>query len=59
MRGTGKAHSGGAVMLAAALLAVTPAANADDSNQARAVSKLRHVIIIMQENRSFDHYFGT
>jgi phospholipase C len=24
-----------------------------------AQSKLQHVIIIMQENRSFDHYFGT
>jgi len=24
-----------------------------------AASKIRHVIVIMQENRSFDHYFGT
>jgi len=23
------------------------------------VSKIKHIIIIMQENRSFDHYFGT
>ena len=24
-----------------------------------AISKIKHVIVIMQENRSFDHYFGT
>src|SRR5215831_6560115 len=23
------------------------------------LAKIQHVIIIMQENRSFDHYFGT
>src|SRR5258706_10271022 len=23
------------------------------------VSKIKHIVIIMQENRSFDHYFGT
>ncbi len=26
---------------------------------ARARAKIKHVVIIMQENRSFDHYFGT
>ena len=25
----------------------------------RGVHKIRHVIVIMQENRSFDSYFGT
>jgi phospholipase C len=29
------------------------------SAPAQAVSKIRHVIVIMQENRSFDTYFGT
>src|SRR3982751_90669 len=24
-----------------------------------AIHKIKHVIVIMQENRSFDHYFGT
>ena len=33
------------------------AARLDPLPEAR--EKLRHVIIIMQENRSFDHYFGT
>ena len=23
------------------------------------LQKIKHIIIIMQENRSFDHYFGT
>jgi phospholipase C len=27
--------------------------------ETQAPAKIRHVIIIMQENRSFDHYFGT
>jgi phospholipase C len=25
----------------------------------RGIHKIRHVIVVMQENRSFDHYFGT
>ncbi|HEX8917986.1 MAG TPA: alkaline phosphatase family protein, partial [Chloroflexota bacterium] len=28
-------------------------------SQSTAIHKIKHVIIIMQENRSFDHYFGT
>jgi phospholipase C len=28
-------------------------------NLAAARSKIQHVVVIMQENRSFDHYFGT
>src|ERR1051326_3941793 len=27
-------------------------------SQAAGIQKIRHVIIVMQENRSFDHYFG-
>lgn len=38
-----------------ACLCVTPANAATASD----VSKIKHVVIIMQENRSFDHYFGT
>ena len=40
-----------------ALTALAGVAHADQAQEAR--TKLRHVIIIMQENRSFDHYFGT
>ena len=41
-------------LLAIALTAAAPAHPSDD-----AIHKIRHVIIIMQENRSFDSYFGT
>ena len=26
---------------------------------ARPISEIEHVVVLMQENRSFDHYFGT
>jgi phospholipase C len=42
--------------LAAAGLALAPAAWA---GAPRGIHKIRHVVIIMQENRSFDSYFGT
>jgi phospholipase C len=59
-----------AVVAAAAVLATT-AANAASSNPRRqpaqpsqssipaGIHKIKHVVIIMQENRSFDNYFGT
>jgi phospholipase C len=45
-----------AVMLIA--LAIEYAAGQDTSG-GEGIHKIRHVVIIMQENRSFDHYFGT
>ncbi len=42
------------VLLAAALIAVVPAQDQDGG-----IHKIKHVIVIMQENRSFDTYFGT
>ncbi len=42
------------VLLAAALIAVVPAQAQDGG-----IHKIKHVIVIMQENRSFDTYFGT
>ena len=38
---------------------VTPKKISDDRRWSQAASHLQHVIIIMQENRSFDSYFGT
>jgi len=32
---------------------------AEDSGASRGLYKLKHLIFIVQENRSFDHYFGT
>src|SRR5215469_4479825 len=45
----------------ATAVTATGAARATASTQAllRGIHKIRHVIVIMQENRSFDSYFGT
>jgi phospholipase C len=50
-----------AVGLAAALPAVfwPTGSHAQRPHPATGIHKIRHVIVIMQENRSFDHYFGT
>jgi phospholipase C len=34
-------------------------ADGQDARDDAGIRKIRHVVIIMQENRSFDHYFGT
>ena len=50
----------GAPAVAAALpdtLAKALAIGADD--RTGSISEVEHVVILMQENRSFDHYFGT
>src|SRR5438132_1535492 len=47
-------------MLAAALVALgSPACSGGLSKPPPGLEKIDHVIIIMQENRSFDSYFGT
>jgi phospholipase C len=46
--------------LAAAVLAVSPAAFAHRSEQKpRTTTPIEHLVVIFQENVSFDHYFGT
>jgi len=35
------------------------AALASDQSDAGSLSDIEHIVILMQENRSFDHYFGT
>jgi phospholipase C len=46
--------------LAACVAATAPATAAPAAEQAQeGIHKIRHVVVIMQENRSFDHYFGT
>jgi len=50
------------VLTTAALAAIGCGAAASKSDPTPApdpIHKIQHVIIIMQENRSFDHYFGT
>src|ERR1700752_2467643 len=29
------------------------------NNKTRSINDIQHIVILMQENRSFDHYFGT
>jgi phospholipase C len=49
------------VTIAAALVALLAAAAAADAATGRdaGIHKIRHVVVIVQENRSFDSYFGT
>src|SRR5579875_1149434 len=42
-----------------ATTAATPTAGATASRSAPGIGKIRHVVVIMQENRSFDSFFGT
>ncbi len=59
--------SGGAVVLASfalpkslrVLLDAAPASPRDLQAQAGSPSNIEHIVVLMQENRSFDHYFGT
>jgi len=46
----------GVATIVAALAAVPASASA---SSAAGLSKIKHVVVIMQENRSFDSYFGT
>ena len=54
-----------AILLAGGLAACTGGAqvqgspNSPTSSNEAGIHKIKHVIIIMQENRSFDNYFGT
>ncbi|HEV2369001.1 MAG TPA: alkaline phosphatase family protein [Acidimicrobiales bacterium] len=67
----GRVLGAGAVVLAAALVTgcSTGGANSGSAGQSAGrpggtagssgIQKIRHVVVIMQENRSFDSYFGT
>ena len=49
-----------AVVLVAVIATFAPArSHAARPNSAVGIHKIKHVIVIMQENRSFDQYFGT
>src|SRR5690349_20890914 len=41
------------------LIPATPITTAQDAAALDGIHKIQHVVVIMQENRSFDHYFGT
>ena len=46
------------VSAAALALGAAPASASTDTPGAAAASKIQHIVILMQENRSFDDYFG-
>ena len=47
------------LVTAAILVLASKLATAGQDANNEGIHKIRHVVIIMQENRSFDHYFGT
>ena len=54
--------AGGILLLAAAVLAAAMSASTGTKRSAApppGIRKIKHVVVIMQENRSFDSYFGT
>src|SRR5579872_1095185 len=50
-----------AIVFATATLAACTSSSSPTTttNQSSGINKIKHVIVIMQENRSFDTYFGT
>ena len=53
----GAAAAGGAVM--ASVLPPNLRAAAAQETRKGSIRDIKHVVVLMQENRSFDHYFGT
>lgn len=49
----------GAVVAAAFALTAPAGTQRKTARPPTGIHKIKHVIVIMQENRSFDHYFGT
>jgi len=46
-------------LAAAGASAVADAQHSDDAHHVRTATPIKHVVVIFQENVSFDHYFGT
>jgi phospholipase C len=49
----------GAAMLSSVPLSIKRALAAPASVQSGTIKDVKHIVILMQENRSFDHYFGV
>ena len=56
---TGAAALGGMTAGAMLLPSNLRAAMADTASGSFNAKEIKHVVLLMQENRSFDHYFGT
>ena len=57
--GTAGLAAAGAVAGPAAAASAAPAAASLPAGSKGTIADIKHVVILMQENRSFDHYFGT
>src|SRR5581483_4628687 len=57
-RGFLKAIGSGA-MAASVPLSIRRALAIPANNRTRSIQDVEHIVVLMQENRSFDHYFGT
>ena len=60
--GTGAALAGAAALagyLPESLISRVTAASAATTGSSFDLSQVKHLVFLMQENRSFDHYFGT
>ncbi|HUN35309.1 MAG TPA: phospholipase C, phosphocholine-specific [Trebonia sp.] len=51
--------TGGAVAATALSSSVARAASIAPAVRTRTIKDVEHIVVLMQENRSFDHYFGT
>jgi phospholipase C len=54
-----KCAAGLSAVLAFACCSSAGSAPGTGTSRSSDIHKIRHIIVIMQENRSFDHYFGT
>jgi phospholipase C len=55
----GRPHPGGLTGEQARLLDKVTAVTAASAASGASLGDVKHIVILMQENRSFDHYFGT
>ena len=55
----GLAAATSVAVLGGAAIAVSGTAGGSTATQATGIHKIQHVVVIMQENRSFDTYFGA
>ena len=51
--------AGGTVALSALSSSVARAASIAPATRTRTIKDVEHIVVLMQENRSFDHYFGS
>ena len=51
--------SAGATAASVLTPAIARAAAIEGNHRTRSIRDVEHIVVLMQENRSFDHYFGT